>query len=241
MHGSNEMINFSFSYRQFPKDIILMAVRWYVAYPLSYRDIEELLVERGVKVDHATLNRWVVHYAPLLEKAFRQNHKQSIGSSWRTDETYIKIKGAWNYLYRAVDKAGDTVDFMLSEKRDYAAAKAFFDKAIGENGLPKKVTLDKSGANKAGIDAINLQLIIFYLSGITLLQITVRQIKYLNNIIEQDHRGIKRITNPMMGFKAFHSAKATIAGIELHRMLRKGQHKNAANQTIFEQFYALAG
>jgi len=156
-------------------------------------------------------------------------------------ETYKKIKGLWNYLYRAVDKVGDTIDFMLSEKRDQPAAKAFFDKAIGKNGLPEKVTIDKSGANKAGIDAINLQLIILYLLELTLMQIKVRQIKYLNNIVEQDHRGVKRITNPMMGFKAFHSAQATLAGIELHRMLRKGQHVNAANQSIFVQFCALAG
>ena len=217
-----------------------MAVRWYVAYALSYRDIEELMAERGVTVDHATLNRWVIHYSPLLENAFRKKHKRKMGSSWCMDETYIKIKGAWHYLYRAVDKEGDTVDFMLSVKRDKPAAKAFFDKAIGSNGLPEKVTIDKSGANKAGIDAINFQLIIFYILGLSLMQITIRQIKYLNNIVEQDHRGIKKITNPMLGFKAFYSAQATLAGIELHRMLKKGQHANAANQSIFEQFYALA-
>ena len=120
------------------------------------------------------------------------------------------------------------------------AAKAF-EKSIGSSGLPNKVTIDKSGANKAGIDAINLELIIMYLLGLSLKQIIVRQIKYLNNIIEQDHRGIKRITKPMMGFKGFHSAEATLAGIELHRMLKKGQHKTAANQPVFLQFYALAG
>ena len=114
-------------------------------------------------------------------------------------------------------------------------------KAIGLHGLPEKVTLDKSGANKAGVDAINLQLILCYLCGLSLMQITVRQIKYLNNIVEQDHRSIKKITNPMMGFKAFHSAEATLAEIELHHMSRKGQHTNAANQSIFSQFYALAG
>ncbi len=199
------------------------------------------MLERGVNVDHSTLNCWVVNYAPLLEEAFRKNHKKKINSSWRMDETYIKIKGVWHYLYRAVDKFGDTVDFMLSENRDKPAAKAFFEKAIGLHGLPEKVTLDKSGANKAGIDAINLQLILCFLCGLALMQIAVRQIKYLNNIIEQDHRSIKKITNPMMGFKAFYAAEATLAGIELHYMLKKGQHVNAANQSIFEQFYALAG
>ena len=129
----------------------------------------------------------------------------------------------------------------LSKKRDELAAKGFFTKAIGSSGLPEKITIDKSGANKAGLDAINLQLIIFYLLGCSLLQITIRQIKYLNNVVEQDHRGIKRITKPMMGFKAFYSAEATLAGIELYRMLKKGQQINAKNSDAFEQFYSLAG
>lgn len=156
------------------------------------------------------------------------------------DETYIKIKGRWYYLYRAVDKEGNTIDFTLSKNRDESAAKAFFIKSIGTNGLPEKITIDKSGANKAGIDAINLQLIIFSLLGFTLMKIDIRQIKYLNNIVEQDHRGIKRITKPMMGFKAFHSARSTLAGIELYRMLKERQHVHAENSTAFEQFYALA-
>ena len=217
-----------------------MSVRWYLAYSLSYRDIEELMLERHVNVDHSTLNRWVIHYSPLLESKFRKHHKQMVGCSWRMDETYIKIKGVWYYLYRAVDKAGNTIDFMLSKHRDKPAAKAFFDKAIKSSGLPEVVTIDKSGSNKAGLDLINVQLMILGLLGLTLMSIKIRQIKYLNNMVEQDHRGIKRITNPMMGFKAFHSAEATLAGIELHRMLRKGQHKDAANSTIFEQFYRLA-
>ena len=230
----------SFKGRHFKQDLILMAVRWYMAYALSYRDIEELMLERGVEVDHSTINRWVVHYAPFLEDEFRHKHKRAVGGSWRMDETYIKVKGVWHYLYRAVDKEDKTVDFMLSKKRDKPAAKAFFEKAIGSSGLPEKVTMDKSGANKAGINAINLHLIVCYLLGFPLVQITVRQIKYLNNIVEQDHRGIKRITKTMMGFNAFHTAEATIAGIELHRMLRKGQHASASNLPVFRQFYALA-
>ena len=230
----------SFKGKHFAKDIILLVVRWYVSYSLSYRNIEEMMLERGIKVDHATLNRWVIEYSPLLENEFRKNYKRKIGSSWRMDETYIKIKGKWNYLYRAVDKEGDTIEFMLSKNRNESAAKAFFTKAIGSSGLPEKITIDKSGANKAGINAINLQMIIFSLICCALMQIDIRQIKYLNNIVEQDHRGIKRITKPMMGFKAFHSAEGTLAGIELYRMLKKGQHVNAKNSTAFEQFYALA-
>jgi len=173
---------------------------------LSYRNIEEMMLERGIKVDHSTINRWVIYYAPLLEEAFRKNYKRKVRSSWRMDETYIKIKGVRHYLYRAVDKEGAAIDFMLSMKRDEPAAKAFFEKAIGSNGLLEKVTIDKSGANNAGLNAINYQLLILYFFGCAFMPIIIRQIKYLNNIIEQDHRSIKRIINPMMGFKSFHSA-----------------------------------
>lgn len=230
----------SFKGKHFMKDVILLVVRWYLSYSLSYRDIEEMMLERGTKVDHSTLNRWVIEFAPLLENEFRKKYKKKTGGSFRMDETYIKIKGVWNYLYRAVDKEGNTIDFMVSKNRDEAAAKAFFIKAIFSSGLPEKITIDKSGTNKAGINAINLGLILLALLGCPLMQIQIRQIKYLNNIVEQDHRGIKRIVKPMMGFKAFHSAEATLAGIELCRMLKKGQHVNTENAFAFEQFYALA-
>ncbi len=138
-----------FAKKQFPSETILMAVRWYVAYKLSYRDIEELLEERGVLVDHATLHRWVLEYDPQLEEVFRDGKKRSISGSWRMDETYIKVKGQWLYLYRAVDKFGDTIDFMLTEKRDEAVARRFFNKTIGQHGLSEKVVIDKSGSNCA--------------------------------------------------------------------------------------------
>lgn len=157
-------------------------------------------------------------------------------TSWRVDETYIQVKGQWVYLYRAVDKFGDTVDFMLSEKRDEAAATAFFKQAIDNNGLPKKVVMDKSGANYAGLENINILLM---LAGIISF-VEILQIKYLNNLVEQDHRFIKKITKPMMGFKAFHSAKATIAGIETAHMIRKGQLSDE-NIPAYKQFMALAG
>ena len=131
-----------------------------MAYPLSYRHIEELIAERKVKVDHSTLNRWVVEYAPKLENEFRNHHKGQVNSSWRMDETYLKIKGKDVYLYRAVDKFGKTVDFILTEKRDKKAALSFFTKAIGQHGLPEKVTMDKSGANKSAIDFVNSLLVL---------------------------------------------------------------------------------
>jgi putative transposase len=215
---------------RFPIDIILVCIRWYAAYPLSYRHIEEMMEERGVFVDHSSINRWAIRFLPLLEKAFRK-HKRPVGGSWRMDETYIKVKGVWKYLYRAVDKEGKTVDFLLTAKRDKAAAKRFFEKAMRHNGDPEKVTMDKSGANKAAIDGINQD---------RELPIVVRQIKYLNNIVEQDHRAIKRVTKPMLNFKSFRSARNVLAGIELIHMIRKGQMKE--NQMSFaEQFYALAG
>ena len=187
----------SFKWRQFEKDIILMLVRWYCAYSLSYRDIEELAKERGLSVDHSTINRWVIRYAPQLEEQFRKKYKRDVNGSWRMDETYLKLKGKDVYLYRAVDKSGNTIDFKLSEKRDKKAAFSFFQKAISQHGLPEKITMDKSGANKAGIDKINLLFaLLFLLTGI-FYQIIVRQIKYLNNIVEQDHRGIKKITRSM--------------------------------------------
>ena len=216
---------------RFPIDIILVCIRWYAAYPLSYRHLEEMMEERGVFVDHSSINRWAIRFLPLLEKAFRK-HKRPVGGSWRMDETYIKVKGVWKYLYRAVDKEGKTVDFLLTAKRDKAAAKRFFEKAMRHNGDPEKVTMDKSGANKAAIDGINNNRDV---------PIEVRQIKYLNNIVEQDHRAIKRVTKPMLNFKSFRSARNVLAGIELMHMIRKGQMAAENQMSFAEQFYALAG
>jgi putative transposase len=224
----------SFKGTHYPKDVILYAVFFYVRYGVSYHDLEEILEERGVTVDHATLNPWVIRYSPAIALKAK-SQKREASQSWRMDETYIKVKGQWVYLYRAVDKQGDTLDFMLSERRDEDAATAFFKQAINQNGFPDKVVMDKSGANYAGLANINLLLI---LAGYATL-IDICQVKYLNNIIEQDHRFIKKITKPMMGFKAFHSAQATIAGIETAHMIRKGQ---LSEDTIpaYKQFMALA-
>ena len=216
-----------------PKSVILHAVFFYVRYAVSYRDLEEIMAERGVKVDHATLNRWVVKFAPLIA-ARVQARKRPTALSWRMDETYIKVKGKWTYLYRAVDRDGQTLDFLLSERRNLSAARRFFKRAIATNGVPDRVVIDKSGANLAGLQAVNV--ILKATVGKT---IEILQVKYLNNILEQDHRFIKRITRPMMGFKAFHSAAATIAGIEAAHMIRKGQIP-ANGTTAFQTFTALA-
>src|SRR5712671_6468267 len=146
------MINFKGS--QFEKEIILWGVRWYVAYPISYRQLEEMMGERGVAVDHSTLNRWVIKYAPEIEKHFRRRQRP-VGQSWRMDETYVKIKGKSAYLYRAVDKDGLTIDFLLTPNRDRDAAETFLHKAIRTQGLPEKITIDKSGANTAAITHYN--------------------------------------------------------------------------------------
>mgnify|MGYP003396628407 FL=1 len=217
---------------RFPIEVILVCIRWYAAYPLSCRHLEEMMEERGVTVDHSTVSRWAIRFLPLLEKTFRK-YKRPVGGSWRMDETYIQVKGVWKYLYRAVDRDGKTIDFLLTAKRDKAAAKRFFDKAMQANGVPEKVTMDKSGANKAAIDEINAN---------REKPMVVRQVKYLNNIVEQDHRAVKRITKSMLGFKSFQSAKNILAGIELMHMIRKGQimMEGADKMSYAEQFYALA-
>jgi transposase-like protein len=192
----------------YPLDVTLICVRWYVAYALSLRNLEEMMAERGVNVDHSTVHRWVIKLVPLFEKAFRQ-YKRPVGKSWRMDETYIKVGGQWKYLYRAVDKAGSTVDFLLRARRDKVAARRYFEKAIGNNGEPETVTIDRSGANLAALDALNAE---------REMPIRIRQVKYLNNIVEQDHRAIKRIIRPMMGFKDFCWARIILSGIELNGM-----------------------
>ena len=218
----------------YPREVVLHAVFFYLRYAVSYRDLEEILQERGVDVDHATLNRWVVRYSPLIAKE-AQRRKARTSSSWRMDETYIKVKGKWNYLYRAVDKFGKTLDFMLSERRDEAATTSFFTHTLGNNGVPERVVIDKSGANLAGLKNMNSLLM---LNG-RYRFIDILQVKYMNNIIEQDHHFIKKITRPMKGFKAFHSASATLEGIEVAHMIRKNQLASKG-QCPFQQFANLA-
>jgi putative transposase len=222
----------SFKGAHFPAEIMLTGVRWYVAYPLSYRQVEELLAERGVSVDHATIQRWVVKYCPPLEEAF---HRRTcpVGRRWRMDETYIKIKGEWRYLDRAVDTQGQTIDSLLTEHRDTEAARRFLTQAIRRHGMPGKITIDGSDANEAAIKRYNEA------HGT---HIIIRQVKYFNNIVEQDHRAVTRVTRPMLEFKGFETAQSTLVGIELMHMLRKQQLEEGVEQglTVAEQFYALA-
>ena len=199
----------SFKGAHFPPEVILMGVRWYVAYPLSTRHVEELMEERGVPIDHATIQRWVVKYSPLLEEAFHRR-KRSVWLSWRMDETYIKVKGQWYYLYRAVDKTGQTIDFLLTEHRDTDAAPRFLKKAIRRNGLPETITIDSSDANEAAIKRYNEE------HGTS---ISIRQVKYLNNIIEQDHRFIRRRWRAMQCFRSFYTAERTLDGVESFHMM----------------------
>jgi transposase-like protein len=216
----------------YPLEVMLTCVRWYVAYPLSLRHIEEMMQERGVFVDHATVHRWTIKMVPVLAAVFRRR-KHPVGKSWRMDETYIKVASQWKYLYRVVDRAGDTVDFLLTAKRDMAAARRFLERAINLHDVLKKITTDQIGANTAAIESVKADACV---------DILMRQNKYLNNIVEQDHRAIKRITRPMLGFKSFWSVRILIAGIETMHMIRKGQMDCPAGQTMSaaQQFYSLA-
>ena len=212
----------------FPKSIILHAVYIKLRFGLSYRDVEELLSIRGVKVDHATIQRWVFKFTPMIDEQFR-NRKKIVGRRWRMDETYIKVKGVWRYLYRAVDKEGNTVDFLLTKRRQRMSAQSFLIKAIEGNGKPALINIDKSGANKSAIRVYNKR---------TFSKIQIRQCKYLNNIVEQDHRMVKWRIVRGLGFKEFESAKRTIAGIEIIRMIKKDQMLNPKSST-YKSFISL--
>jgi transposase-like protein len=182
---------------------------------LSSRDLVQMMAERGILLAHTTILRWVQRYVPDFEKRW-QAYARPVGSSWRVDETYIKVKGQWVYLYRAVDKAGRTVDFLLSRRRDMASAKRFFSRATKQQGAPRVITLDGYAASHQAVAKLKI-------SGILPRRIQVRSCKYLNNVIEQDHRRIKQRVRPMLGFKRFETAAVTIRGIELAEKIKKHQ------------------
>ncbi|MFM0007530.1 IS6 family transposase [Paraburkholderia dipogonis] len=216
----------------YPLEVILTCVRWYVAYSLSLRHLEEMMAERGTSVDHSTVRLWALKLLPVLEKAFRRR-KRPVGKSWRMDETYIRVKGDWKYLYRAVDKDGNAIDFLVRAQRDKTAARRYFEKSIAQNGVPETVTIDKSGADLAVLEAINAD---------RETPVKIRQSKYPNNLVEQDHRAIKRRTRLMPGFKTFRCVRILPGGIEVMHMIAKGQMKCArgTHPSAADQFYELA-
>ena len=228
----NEMLRRVFKRLHFSVEISLTYLHWYVACPLGLRQLQEMMAERGVEVDHSTIHRWAIKMLPIVTAVCRRR-KRPVGKSWRMDETYIRAAGQWKCLYRAVDKTGVTVDFLLRPKRDHAAARAFFERATGLHDVPGKIAIDKSASNKAAIISIQDD------SGFS---IAMRQSEYLNNIVEQDHRAIKRITRPMLGFKIFRCARIIVAGIETMQMIHKNQldHVKDRTSSAANQFYSLA-
>ncbi len=205
-----------FTGRHFDREVIILCVRWYLRFKLSLRDLVEMMAERGLSLAHTTIMRWVRHYTPEFEKRWRR-YALAVGRSWRVDETYVKIRGEWCYLYRAVDRVGRTVDFRLSAKRDVAAAKAFFRKAINTHQHPPQtVTLDGYAASHRAVREMKAD-------GSLPADTKQRSSKYLNNLIEQDHRGVRQRIAVMLGLKQFRHAAVTIAGIELMHRIRKGQ------------------
>jgi len=219
-----------FKWRHFLPEVILLNVRWYCRYALSYRDLEEMMLERGIQVDHTTIYRWVQAYAPELDERCRP-YLRLTNDSWKVDETYIKIHGIWKYLYRAIDSQGHTLDFMLSARWDAKAAKRFFIKVLNgsHTEIPRVINVDKNAFYPLAIKDLKESEV---LPGTT----ELRQIKYLNNLIEQDHRFIKKRTNPGMGFGSFNTARRTVQGYEAMHTIRKGQVKNVEKRVSVLSF-----
>ncbi|QWG31303.1 IS6 family transposase (plasmid) [Bacillus mycoides] len=207
----------SFKWKHYQPDIILLTVRWYLRYNLSFRDLVEMMEERGLSIAHTTIMRWVHQYSPELDKRVRRYLKKT-NDSWRVDETYVKVKGKWMYLYRAVDSEGNTIDFYLSKNRNAKSAKRFLKKALASchSVTPRVITVDKNPAYPVAIKALHEEKSMP-------IGVKVRQIRYLNNIVEQDHRFIKKRIRTMLSLKSFRTAKWILAGIEAMHMMKKGQ------------------
>jgi transposase, IS6 family len=206
-----------FKRRHFEKTIILVSVHWYQCYPLSFRNLEEMMVERGAKEDHSTIWRWVQRFALEIDKRSRSYLKPT-NDSYRVDETCIKVKGKLKYLYRAIDSKENTIDFLLTAKRDKQAAKQFLRKAMenSHNSSPRVINVDKNPAYPPAVEDLKAESVLPK-------SCDLRQCKFLNNIVEQDHRFIKWLVRPGLGFGEFHSAKRTLQGYEAMNMIRKGQ------------------
>ncbi|USK68687.1 IS6 family transposase [Peribacillus asahii] len=220
-----------FKWKHDQPDIILLTVRWYLRYSLSFRDLVEMMEERGLSITHTTIMRWVHQYGPGLDERVRR-HIKTTNDSWRVDETYVKVKGEWMYLYRAVDSEGNTIDFYLSESRDKQAAKRFFKKALAASHVckPRVITVDKNPAYPVAIQELKEEKIMPE-------GIQIRQVRYLNNIVEQDHRFIKKRVRSMLGFKSYETATSVLSGVEAMHMMKKRQlHpqvKSAQNEVGF--------
>jgi transposase-like protein len=202
--------------RHFEDVIILLCLRWYLRYSLTYRDLEEIMAERGLSVDHVTIWRWVQRYAPVLNQRIRRELRRP-NRSWRVDETYVKVGGDWAYLYRTVDSAGETIEFMLSPKRDLIAAKLFLRLALfGGGPPPRAINVDGHPAYASAIAELKQ-------SGELGRRCRCRTSPYLNNVIEQDHRFIKKRITASLGFRSVEGACRTIEGYEAMHAIRKGQ------------------
>jgi len=204
-----------FKGRHFDGQIIVLCVSWYTSFKLSLRDLVIMMADRGITLTHTTILRWGQHYLPEFEKRWSR-YDRTVGGSWRMDETYLKVRGSWVYLYRAVDKAGRTVDFFLSRNRDVTAAKTFLRNAMKNRRTPTKITLDAYAASHRAVREMKE-------TGELPRRVKVRSSQYLNNLVEQDHRRIKQRIRPMLGFKRFDHAAITISGIELAEKIKKGQ------------------
>ena len=218
-----------FKWRQSEPALILCAVRWYLRYSLSLRNVEELLEERGLGADHTTVWRWVQRYAPEMDKRLRCYLKPT-NKSWRIDETYIRVKGRWCYLYRAIDSTGGTIDFLLSALRDADAAKRLFRKALADRShpQPRVINTDLAPIYNSAIAEIKKH-------GTLRRRCRHRPVQYLNNILEQDHRAVKRRVNAKQGFREFQAARRTIQGYEAINMLRKGQVRRLPGTDVRRQ------
>jgi transposase, IS6 family len=223
-----------FKWRHFEAEIILLCVRWYIRYALSYRDLEEMMRERGLSVDHTTIYRWVQSYAPELEKRCRP-HLNMTNDSWRVDETYVKVKKVWMYLYRALDSQGHTLEFLLSPTRDAEAAKSFFAKTLAapHTTTPRVINVDKNAAYPKAFKELKDE-------GTLPDSGELRQVKYLNNLVKQDHRFIKRRVKPGLGFFSFETAWHTLQGYEIMHMVRKGQIRGVEKGDILGQIVFIA-
>ncbi|MEM8677622.1 MAG: IS6 family transposase [Cyanobacteria bacterium P01_G01_bin.67] len=220
---------FPFRWRHYRPEIILLCVRWYLRYPLSYRDLAEMMRDRGLTVVHTTIYRWVMAYAPEINKRCRK-HLKITNDSWKVDETYIKVKGKWKYLYRAIDKNGNTIDFLLCAKRNAKAAARFLQKALKgfDSVNPRVINTDKDKAYPKALEDLTE-------SGSWPKSTKHRAVKYLNNLIEQDHRYITRRVIASQYFREFWSAYRTISGYEGMNMIRKGQIQNVERSDILGQ------